>query len=284
MNDKLLAIIHKDIERCQNAQSQKEGSFELFQALVGKYNTMFKDFGSSIPSNGKVTTVGSAFNYRPELIAVKEKLEFIIATEAENDSLFSFKKMFQKDLDNLMDAKSDLSNTNTPEKAKQQLYHEVTAKYHTIIPKLGEGLYNYNFACGFYDEVSGESLFYNLNQLFNKLTAFKATDFPTLKTQKDIPQTQLSITNTNQNQNTNRVVVNIEKVIKQVEGITSNNLSEEDRKRITDDLYTLEGIKNSGNKDRFWDKARGIISFVLDKGVDVAIATIPYIIQGLQNI
>lgn len=284
MNCKLLAIIHKDIERCQNAQSQNEGSFELFQTLAGKYNTMFENFESSIPSIGKAKAVGSAFNYRPELIAVKEKLEFIIATEAENDSLFSFKEMFQEDLDNLMAAKGDLSNTDTPEIAKQQLYHEVTAKYHTIIPKLGEGLYNYNFACGFYDEVSGESLFYNLNQLFNKLTAFKATDFLTLKTQKDVPQTQLSITNTNQNQNTNIVVVNIEQVIKQVESITSNKLSEEDKKRITDDLYALEGIKNSGNKDRFWDKARDIIRFVVDKGADVAIAAMPYIIQGLQNI
>lgn len=273
--------MHRDIIRCDEAQAQNEGSYELYQALVGKYNGMFNDFEKCIPRSGKAAALGSAYNYRSELNAIKEKLEFIIATEAESNPLVSFKLMFQQDLDNLNSAVHDTMNRETPPIAKSQLYQEITAKYHTIVPKLGDGLYGYIDTHGFYDEVIDDSLIYNLNQLFHRLTAFKATGFAALKTNNQNVNQPLVQVN-NHNQNSNSITITIDQVIKQIEKIPSTTLSDEEKSRLTTDLYTLEGIKSTGDKKRFWDTAKEVLKFIADKGADAAIVAIPLILQGLQ--
>ena len=57
---------------------------------LAKYNGIFEDFGKDIPTSGKACAVGSALNYRPELNAIKEKLELIIATDKENYFLLCY--------------------------------------------------------------------------------------------------------------------------------------------------------------------------------------------------
>jgi hypothetical protein len=39
MTEELLKIIQADIVRCIESQNNANGSFELYQALVGKYNS-----------------------------------------------------------------------------------------------------------------------------------------------------------------------------------------------------------------------------------------------------
>ena len=91
MDDKVIEIIKKDIERCEK-HTTNEGSYELYQALIGKYNGLFDRFSDDIPKSGKASA-GGAFNYRPELNAIKEKLELILVTEQTKDPLFKFKEM-----------------------------------------------------------------------------------------------------------------------------------------------------------------------------------------------
>lgn len=282
MTDELVKIIQADIVRCEEAQHDATGSFQLYQALVGKYNSRFKDFERDIPQMGKATVPGTPFNYRPELNAIKEKLEFIIATEAENDPLWEFKKMFELDLQNLLSAKSDVNSKETPEVAKQQLYKEITAKYHTIIPKLGYGLYQYIDEIGFYDDVTGDSLSHNLEQLFNKLTAFKAIGFPKVLTQPVIPQTQINNYNENTAKASSKVNINIT-IDQTIEAIHKLSLSYEDKEKIEDEMRVLDSLKSSGKKEKFWDKAKTVLAFLADKGADAMIAAAPYIITSLQN-
>ena len=91
MTTELLEIMRTDIKRCEDAQASSNGTHSLYQALIAKYNGIFEDFGKDIPTSGKACAVGSALNYRPELNAIKEKLELIIATDKEKDPLFDFK-------------------------------------------------------------------------------------------------------------------------------------------------------------------------------------------------
>ena len=94
MNTELLEIMKMDIKRCEESQNSNEGTYRLYQALIAKYNGIFEGFEKDIPTSGKAAFGGGEFNYRPELNAIKEKLELLIATDNEKDPLFSFKVMF----------------------------------------------------------------------------------------------------------------------------------------------------------------------------------------------
>ena len=139
MTTELLEIMQKDIKRCEEAQDSNEGTHRLYQALIAKYNGIFEGFEKDIPTSGKAAFGGGEFNYRPELNAIKEKLELLIVTDNDKDPLFNFKVMYEDDLESLKKAISDSENRETPESAKLQLYKDVTAKYHPYIPKLSGG-------------------------------------------------------------------------------------------------------------------------------------------------
>ena len=74
-----------------------------------------------MPLNGK-TSVLDGFDYRPELRVIKEKLEFLLATNKSNDPMLEFKTMFENDMKNLEAAMKDVDNEKTSEAEKLQLY------------------------------------------------------------------------------------------------------------------------------------------------------------------
>lgn len=276
MNTELLDMIRKDIKRCEEAQDSSSGTQKLYQALVGKYNGIFENFEKDIPKYGKVSFGGES-NYRSELNAIKEKLEMIIATDKEKDSLLDFKVMYEQDLTCLKMAITDLDNSYTPEIAKLELYKDVTAKYHAYVPKLSDGLYSYIDSCAVYDDVSGEALFHNLRQIYNKLLSFKALGFPSLieSTSPNITP-MVQITNTNQN----KVGVNISfnDVRREIESMSA--LPEADIEEILDKINELEKIVMAQErKSKKWENAKGIIKWIADKGVDVGISLLPLLLQ-----
>lgn len=273
LDEKIIRIIKSDIERCEQ-QAVNEGSYELYQALIGKYNGLFPGFSNDIPKTGKISA-GGAFNYRPELNAIKEKLEFLLVTEQTKDPLFKFKEMMTEDIDELKRVVNDY--TNFDEKEKQNIYRSMTAKYHPYVPKLGEGLYCYSAEQGFYDDVDGSSLEYNLQQIYNKLCTYKALNYPGLgATINNIPSTVVTITNSNENNNT--ISITFDSVREKVNGMTS--LPDEDIEEIHQRINELEKIVNSkDSKSKKWSKAKEVIKWVADKGVDVGIALLPLILK-----
>lgn len=85
----------------------------------------------------------------------------------------------------------------------------------------------------------------------------------------------------NQTQNnTININVSLPDAIRQIEDITENELSSEDKEILKDYMYSLEGIKTTKNKSAFWDKTKGILKFLADKSADAAIAVLPYIITN----
>ena len=276
MTEELKSIIRADIERCEKHTS-REGSSALFQALVSKYNGIFPDFEQEISQSGKCGTPGIEFDYRPELNAIKEKLQVILATEKSNDPLYDFKVMVDEDLNSLQSALADISNTKTLEYAKQQLYQDVTAKYHPYIPKLGDGLYEFIEQSGFYDEVTGESLFYNLRQIYNKILTYKRLGYPGLqKRENSVP----SIVNQVTNNNENRIDVDISfnSVREKVKGMSA--LPEAEINEILRKIDEIEDIVHSSDRRaKKWENAKNIIKWIADKGVDVGITLLPLLLQ-----
>lgn len=277
MNANLLKIMKEDMVRCEDAQVSKNGSYALYQALIARYNSVFKGFENDIPKIGKASAIGEEFDYRRELNAIKEKLEINFQMESDNDPLFDFKIMYDEDLTALKKAISDCNNSESPESAKLQLYKNITAKYHSYVPKLGDGLYQYIPNNGFYDDVSGDSLFHNLNQIYNKLQSFKALGYPALK--DTIPNTTspvVQINNTNENKID--ITISFKEVRKTVENMTSLQDTEIDEILTKiDDLEKI--IYSKDRKTKKWDNAKDIIHWIADKGVDVGIALLPLLLQ-----
>lgn len=273
MDEKVIDIIKEDIERCEK-QDVNEGSYQLYQALIGKYNGLFKGFSDDIPTMGKASAGGRAFNFRPELNAIKEKLELLLITERTKDPLFKFKEMLSADIEHI---KSALDSCTDNEEEKQQLYLSVTAKYHPYVPQLGTGLYQYFADQEFYDEVSGESLDYNLRQIYNKLLAFRSLNYPGLGTAiAHTPNTVVTITNTNENHNT--ITLSFDAVRETVKGMTSlpNEEIEEIQKRI-DEIEEI--VSSPESKSKKWSRAKEIVKWIADKGVDVGIALLPLLLK-----
>lgn len=276
MTIKLLEIMKEDIKRCEEAQSSNNGTKKLYQALIAKYNGIFEGFGKDIPTSVKAVVGSGEFNYRPELNAIKEKLELIIATDKDKDPLFDFKTMYEEDLEALKSAISDSANRETPELAKLLLYKDVTAKYHPYIPKLSDGLYNYNPSLSFCDDASGESLFYNLRQIYNKMLSFKALGFPSL--QETIPQSAPMVQITNTNENKININISFNDVRREIENMSA--LPDAEIEEILHKIDELEKIvKSSDRKSKKWENAKGVIKWIADKGVDVGIALLPLLLQ-----
>lgn len=255
-------------------QTVNEGSYQLYQTLIGKYNGLFPGFSDDIPKTGKVS-VGGALNYRPELNAIKEKLELLIITEQNKDPLYKFKEMMSKDIEELGKVLSD--NRDIDEKAIQQLYASLTAKYHPYVPQLGNGLYQCYEEQGFYEEVSGSSLQYNLRQIYNKLLTFRSLNYPGLGAAiENRPNTVVNINNTNENNNS--ISVTFDAVRESVNSMTS--LPDEDIEEIQKRIDEIEEIVNSKeSKSKKWSKAKDIIKWIADKGVDVGIALLPLLLK-----
>lgn len=276
MTAELLEIMKEDIKRCEDAQGSNEGSQRLYQALIAKYNGIFEGFEKDIPTSGKAVIGGGEFNFRPELNAIKEKLELLIATDEDKDPLFNFKTMYEEDLVSLKNAIADSENRETPELAKLQLYKAVTARYHPYIPKLSDGLYNYIQSYAFYDDVSGESLFHNLKQVYNKMLSFKALGYPLL--QDSIPQSAPMVQITNTNENKVDINISFNDVRREIENMSA--LPDTEIEEILNKINELEKIvKSPDRKSKKWENAKSIVKWIADKGVDVGIALLPLLLQ-----
>ena len=198
----------------------------------------------------------------------------------------NFKKMIDEDIENLKDAILDRSNTRTVEYAKLQLYKSVTAKYHPYVPKFYDGLYSYFQNPSFYDDVEGDSLYHNLNQICNKLITFKATGYPSLLPINEQRNNSIVLnanynsqnSNNNSNENNNSFITSFAEVRQKMETMTS--LPDSELEEILHKISELEQIVNSTDrKSKKWENAKGIINWIADKGVDVGLSLLPLLQQ-----
>lgn len=83
---------------------------------------------------------------------------------------------------------------------------------------------------------------------------------------------------------TANVTVTVEQAIKQIDKISEDSLSNIDKDKLKEYLYSLEGIKAARDRNKLWVKAKEILKFIADKGADAAIAGLPFIITAIQSI
>ena len=125
-----------------------------------------------------------------------------------------------------------------------------------------------------------DSLFHNLEQLFNKLTTLKAIGFPNVIAQPVVPQTQINNYNENSAKASSKVNINItiDQAIEAIHRLPHDVLSNEDKEKLEDEMRILDSLKNSDKKGKIWDRAKTVLAFLADKGADAMIAAAPYIL------
>lgn len=79
------------------------------------------------------------------------------------------------------------------------------------------------------------------------------------------------------------ITISLEQTISAINDIPEETLSADDKEVLCGKLSSLSVMKNRDKTAR-WEKAKDIIKWVLDKGIDVAIAALPYILQALTGI
>ena len=59
-----------------------------------------------------------------------------------------------------------------------------------------------------------------------------------------------------------------------------NDTSELDKEELIKQVTDLSSCTD--NKSKFWDKAKSVLGWVIDKGADAAIAVLPYILENMK--
>ena len=280
IDDKLEKIMLEDIKKCESAQSTAKGSKELFQILISKYDGIFENFKDEIKIAGKMSFDGPA-NYGPELNAIKEKLEVLIAVNdckmRQNDNLYDFKKQFIKDTEELKSIIDDFDNIGPS--TLNPLYDSLIAKYSKIVPDFSDNIEGYRKSDGFFFPVERVSLKKNIKNIYEKMMVCVRLNFINIKFAdvSNIPFFQIN----NNNQNTMEVNLTFEQLKDRVENITSVNNEEIDE--ILEKINEIEDLcKSNDRKTKKWEKIKKILVWIMDKGIDVAIQVIPTVINNLK--
>lgn len=280
IDGKLEKIMIEDIIRCREAQKSAMGSCELFQALISKYEGIFENFKGGIEVTGKIS-VGGPFDYRPELNAIKEKLEVLLAVNEtnlkESDSLYEFKKQFKNDLKELDQTLMEVERYSLDK--LNEKYRILIAKYSKIVPNFGDNIIGYRRSDGFYFDVDKDDIKNNLKNMYEKMNIFMKLGFMGLDKDESRKTPLLQINNNNQN----NIEVNLtfEQLKEKAENLTS--VKDEEIDEILNKINEIEEIcKSNDRKAKKWEKIKNILIWIMDKGVDVAIQLIPSIITNLK--
>ncbi len=96
---------------------------------------------------------------------------------------------------------------------------------------------------------------------------------------KEPPTTPLISLTQVQNQTTN-IQIDFDITVSAIEKIPDSSLSQEDKEILLGKLTSLKGCSDKKTK---WDKCKSILKWLADKGADVAIAVLPYLISILKD-
>lgn len=146
-------------------------------------------------------------------------------------------------------------------------FKRIRAKYDGIIDNFRSGIINS------WGDDGGSAVRQNLKIFQEKLELFRAMGYKSSKLENN---PQISITNNN----TNTIDLNIsfEQARKSVENMTA--LPDSEIKEILSKMDELEKIVQSNErKTKKWESAKGIVKWIADKGVDVALTFIPLLLQ-----
>lgn len=153
-----------------------------------------------------------------------------------------------------------------------KLHRKLDGRYQVCVERWYGGLWGSNSAgtCLYYNYISENDMTENLEMMKAKLEAFQYQ--VNAKSVPNLPSTQVNVT-TNVNVN-----ITFEQAKEKIEDMTALSQTETDEILAKIDEIELISKENSSRKKK-WEKVKPIISFALDKGVDVAITILGLVLQ-----
>lgn len=181
-------------------------------------------------------------------------------------------------IQSFIDRIDDAVATNNVDKAKR-LQSEIISTFASDIPNITSQL---DARAGYhvYRQLNGKidtpiKYIEDLGILRNRLMKLQ---LDIKEAPKESPSSPLISLTQIQNQTTS-IQVDFDLTISTIEKLPDTSLSQEDKEILLGKLTSLKGCSDKGAKR---DKSKGILKWLADKGVDVAIAVLPYIISVLK--
>lgn len=176
---------------------------------------------------------------------------------------------------NRIDSTIETNNVNNA----KRLQAEIISTFASDIPNIKSRLDAYA-AYHVYRQLNGKidtpiKYIEDLSILRNRLVKLQ---LDIKETPKEAPSSPLISLTQIQNQTTN-IQVDFDLTISTIEKLPETSLSQEEKEIL---LGKLTSLKSCPDKKTKWDKSKGILKWIADKGVDVAIAVLPYIISVLK--
>lgn len=157
----------------------------------------------------------------------------------------------------------------------EYLQREIIATFDGEIPNLHSGLDNFDYMTDKPVDFIGDA-----KVLKSKLRNYKLNLGSRLIRPFNNTNGSVQVTQTVQQDVKNTITITLEQTIANVNSLPSSILSDEDKEVLCGKLATLSAEKSKESK---WEKAKGVLKWIADKSVDVGIATLPFIIQALNN-
>lgn len=191
----------------------------------------------------------------------------------------SKESMIKRDIQNDIEKIKEGTQNNIEIENLKKLHMYIDGKYQSKIENWGLSQYgwidNYGFS---YEYLGEETIKHNLLNMQSKLEGY-------LQDYRLIPNTPLStdikVINNNTNSNNINVKIDFQSLIKQIDEMES--LTENETKEAISKIKEIETIYNSNeSKKKKWEKIKGILIWLADKSVDLAIAYLPIITNSLK--
>lgn len=173
-----------------------------------------------------------------------------------------FKRIIDEDIE-----ACEIELKSGSKQSRNVLHTRLISKYGNIIDGFKDNLKSL-----FYDD-SGSYVQQNIETIRQKLVLFKAMEYQNVYAESDSV-----ITVNNTNQMTANINITFSEAKQQIENMTS--LRDEEIEEIHNKIDELEAIANSSErKTKKWDKAKEVVKWVADKGIDVGLTLLPLILK-----
>lgn len=174
-----------------------------------------------------------------------------------------------------LDIAIDRKDANTA----KSLQYEIMAAYENEIEGLSRHLDSYSTNAFYGGNVD---YLYDANMLRVKLMNYKLNLESGISYIHQSKDGNITVTQTVHQEVETKVTVTLDQTISAINELPSDTLSEEEKDILSGKLASLSAMKNKDSSTK-WDKAKEILKWIMDKGVDVAIAALPYIIEILTG-
>lgn len=175
-------------------------------------------------------------------------------------------------LDNYIEALNNVVQNNDVKEAKR-LQREIIGVYKSEIDSLIINLDNYKVRSSPADFIGDARL------LAAKLLNYKLNLASGLYKQFKDGDGVVSVTQHVNQEMANSVTVSFEQTIKTINELPSSKLSDEDKEIL---LGKLASISAEKNREQRWKLVGSALKWIADKGIDVGIAALPYLLNKLE--